>query len=311
MIRVAGGTKLVPTVGWVGRMKSLATLICIGFVALASPVCWGQQIKVAYIAGTLDVARNAAGKLDYSDERVCTINWANGAKLTQFSYEGVAFIEKGNLRLKGVYELVSLVNKESEFVTIAYADDWGQAHLLELRLKSDGRSFLERLGSRSHRAINTGPVDTSPLGSTLGPILGESVHSLAVRSSTWSGIRGGAQAKLSLSTGGLAVVESNTDKLELEYASIISMEYGEKVSAGLVRAVILSAVTMNELPFFLMRKKHKHFLTIAYIDAQGSTQVVQVEIPKYRARMLILEVELRSGKKVMYESEQAARDVYG
>jgi len=51
-------------------------------------------------------------------------------------------------------------------------------------------------------------------------------------------------------------------------------------------------------------------LTIGYV-ANGGLQAIVIELPKYSSRALILELELRSGKKVEYESKKVAADVYG
>jgi hypothetical protein len=61
----------------------------------------------------------------------------------------------------------------------------------------------------------------------------------------------------------------------------------------------------------LFSKKRKHFLTIGWNDANDKPQGVVLEIPKGTAKSFLIALEVRSGKKVEYESEEARKHVHG
>ena len=61
----------------------------------------------------------------------------------------------------------------------------------------------------------------------------------------------------------------------------------------------------------LFSKKRKHFLTIGFDDAEGKPQGVVLEVAKGRPKTFITILEVRSGKKVEYESEEAKKHVHG
>ena len=61
----------------------------------------------------------------------------------------------------------------------------------------------------------------------------------------------------------------------------------------------------------LLSKKRKHYLTIGYTDGNDKPQGVVIEIPKGTVKSTITILEVRSGKKVEYESEEARKHVHG
>ncbi len=93
-------------------------------------------------------------------------------------------------------------------------------------------------------------------------------------------------------------------RFEIPYENITSLEYGQKAGRRLGVALTLTL-------WALLSKKRKHFLTIGFTDANEKAQGVVLEIPKGSAKSTIIVLEMRSGKKVEYESEEARKHVHG
>jgi hypothetical protein len=91
---------------------------------------------------------------------------------------------------------------------------------------------------------------------------------------------------------------------EIPYENITSLEYGQKAGRRLGVALTLTI-------WALLSKKRKHFLTIGFTDDNEKPQGVVLEIPKGTAKSFITIIEVRSGKKVEYESEEAKKHVHG
>ena len=100
------------------------------------------------------------------------------------------------------------------------------------------------------------------------------------------------------------VFHSEKGGFEIPYASIKTLEYGQKAGRRVGVAIVITV-------WALFSKKRKHFLTIGYNDAAGTPQGVVIEIAKGRAKTFITILEARSGKKVEYESEEAKKHVHG
>ena len=98
--------------------------------------------------------------------------------------------------------------------------------------------------------------------------------------------------------------QSPKGNFEIPYENITSLEYGQKAGRRLGVALTLTI-------WALLSKKRKHFLTIGFTDANEKPQGVVLEIPKGTAKSFITIIEVRSGKKVEYESEEAKKHVHG
>jgi hypothetical protein len=114
----------------------------------------------------------------------------------------------------------------------------------------------------------------------------------------------GAIGKLNTKSDKVFVFESPKGKFEIAYENITSLEYGQKVGRRLGVALTISI-------WALLSKKRKHFLTIGYTDDNDKPHGVVLEIPKGSAKAFITILEVRSGKKVEYESEEARKHVHG
>ena len=98
--------------------------------------------------------------------------------------------------------------------------------------------------------------------------------------------------------------KSEKGGFEIPYENITSLEYGQKAGRRLGVAITLNL-------WALLSKKRKHFLTIGFTDENDKPQGVVLEIPKGTVKSTIVILEVRSGKKVEYESEEARAHVHG
>lgn len=100
------------------------------------------------------------------------------------------------------------------------------------------------------------------------------------------------------------IFRSSKGSFEIPYENVTSLEYGQKAGRRVAVAIVISV-------WALFSKKRKHFLTIGFNDANDKPQGVVLEIPKGTAKAMITVIEVRSGKKVEYESEEAKKHLHG
>ena len=93
----------------------------------------------------------------------------------------------------------------------------------------------------------------------------------------------------------------------IPYNQFIDIEYGQKagrrVGAALATAILISPVGL----FLLFSKKRKHFVTIGYKGEDGKDQVAIFELGKDIVRESLAVLEARSGKKIVYQDEEAKK----
>jgi hypothetical protein len=121
---------------------------------------------------------------------------------------------------------------------------------------------------------------------------------------TIAGLPEGTMGKLDTKSDKVLVFQSPKGQFEIPYENVTSLEYGQKAGRRLGVALTLTL-------WALLSKKRKHFLTIGFTDEHEKPQGVVLEIPKGTAKSFITIIEVRSGKKVEYESEEAKKHVHG
>jgi hypothetical protein len=93
----------------------------------------------------------------------------------------------------------------------------------------------------------------------------------------------------------------------IPYKLFIDIEYGQKagrrVGASIATAVLISPVGL----FLLFSKKRNHFVTIGYMDDARKEQVAVFELGKDIVRTTLAILEARSGKKIVYQDDEAKR----
>lgn len=99
----------------------------------------------------------------------------------------------------------------------------------------------------------------------------------------------------------LFMAEKGAGILEIPYKDVSEMEYGQKVGRRWKAAVIWAG------PAALLFKARKHFLTVTYKDASGRDQAAVLELGKDIVRTTLASMEARTGRKVTYQDEEAAK----
>ena len=96
------------------------------------------------------------------------------------------------------------------------------------------------------------------------------------------------------------VAEKGGGMVEIPYKKISEVEYGQKVGRRWKSAILLS-------PVMLFTKGRKHYVTITYQDKSGADQAAIFELGKEIVRTTLTILETRTGRKVTYQDEEAAK----
>lgn len=124
----------------------------------------------------------------------------------------------------------------------------------------------------------------------------------------WPDVPEGAEGKVRMEEDA-AVFLFHGRRFTLPYASITSIEYGQKVGRRIGATIGWGVTTLGvaALPM-LLSKKRRHFATIGYTDEQGRPQGLVVEFGKEIKRGAMKMLSLKSGKEIEFESEQARKE---
>jgi hypothetical protein len=87
--------------------------------------------------------------------------------------------------------------------------------------------------------------------------------------------------------------DRDTGLLKIPWKVILELEYGQELSRSAKRLFVT--------------KSRQHFLTLVFRDEQGQEQSVVLELGKDLVRPGLAAMEARSGRKVTYQDEEAAR----
>ena len=119
---------------------------------------------------------------------------------------------------------------------------------------------------------------------------------------------GGSNAFLSRGTKGTVETSDNTTfvltaqgkTLQIPYAKINLIEYGQNVSRRIVLAILIS-------PIFLLAKSREHFVTLGYTDDQGHQQAIVLQFDKRLIRSTLTTLEVRTGRTVRCQDDDARK----
>lgn len=122
--------------------------------------------------------------------------------------------------------------------------------------------------------------------------------------------------------GGTANIKQGTEKTldasdekfvsfadwKIPYEKITALSYGQHAGRRVGATVALGVTTLGlgALPV-LFSKKRRHYLTIEYTDEAGKAQAAIFEVGKDSIRTVMKTLEVRSGKKIEYEDEEAKK----
>ncbi len=88
--------------------------------------------------------------------------------------------------------------------------------------------------------------------------------------------------------------------VSIPYASIVSLEYGQKAGRRVAVAILVT-------PWALFSKKRKHYLTITYNDRAGKEQAGVFELGKNIVRTTLKILEVRTGKEIEFQDAEACK----
>jgi hypothetical protein len=117
---------------------------------------------------------------------------------------------------------------------------------------------------------------------------------------TLAGVPAKSKAQLDLSAPDVLIFVCGGQTLNIGYAKIDTLEYGQNVSRRYAAALLIS-------PIFLLSKSRQHFVTIGYKDADGKQQALVFRVEKSDVRSILTTLEARSGRRVEYQDEEARK----
>jgi hypothetical protein len=178
-----------------------------------------------------------------------------------------------------------------------------------LALVQFGALILKRLFTES-RTMNTQPKMKAVLLAIVGvALLLAPVRTYAVGSKE-AQYDGGTITEIPKAQKGTFIIgdaslrfEYNQTGYEIPYASIMDMEYGNKPSTRIGTSIGVALVCIPcGIASLFVKAKH-HFLTLEF--TQGTTkQAVVFELGKALPQTLLPVLEVKTGKKVVYQDEK-------
>jgi hypothetical protein len=94
------------------------------------------------------------------------------------------------------------------------------------------------------------------------------------------------------------VADKGNGVARLPYDKIDSFEYGQKASHRLKTAILLT-------PWSLFSKKRRHYLSLIWKDEEGKDQGAVLELGKDILRPTVMVLEVKTGKKMVFQDEEA------
>jgi hypothetical protein len=94
--------------------------------------------------------------------------------------------------------------------------------------------------------------------------------------------------------------QTKAGNILVPYARVNLLEYGQKVDRRYVLAILIS-------PLLLFSKKRQHFLTVGYTDEEGRQQAAIFRVNKSDVRAVLVSLEVKTGRKVEYQDEEARK----
>src|SRR5262245_43397499 len=95
--------------------------------------------------------------------------------------------------------------------------------------------------------------------------------------------------------------------LRVEYEAIHHLEFGQNAQRR-VGAAIGATALLGPFGLLVLRSKHRaHYLTVAYRDDLGASQVLVLELGKRIVRNTLAVIEARSGMAIEYQDEEARK----
>jgi hypothetical protein len=125
---------------------------------------------------------------------------------------------------------------------------------------------------------------------------------------TVSAIPQNTEGKINADDSKVAVFHWDKDEWKIPYDKVSSLSYGQHAGRRVGATVALGVTTLGigALPM-LFSKKRRHYFTIGYKDDAGADQAAIFEVGKDAVRTLLKTMEVRTGKKIEYEDDEARK----
>jgi hypothetical protein len=121
---------------------------------------------------------------------------------------------------------------------------------------------------------------------------------------TISGIKPKADARLDLTATDNLTVQCGPTTFRIDYRKVNTLEYGQNVSRRYAAAILIS-------PVLLLSKSRRHYVTIGYVDPDGTQQAMVLRVEKGDIRTVLAALEARTGRRVEYTDDEARKSGKG
>jgi hypothetical protein len=96
------------------------------------------------------------------------------------------------------------------------------------------------------------------------------------------------------------VFQSKRATVRIPYERINLLEYGQNVDRRILESILIS-------PLFMLSKKRAHFLSLGYETEDGRQEALVFRVDKKAVRAVLVSLEARTGRKVVYQDEEARK----
>jgi hypothetical protein len=118
---------------------------------------------------------------------------------------------------------------------------------------------------------------------------------------TLSGIEEKAEGRVNTTSDNVLRFDaSKKGSIEIPYAAVSALEYGQKAGRRVAVGILVS-------PLALFSKKRNHYLTITYMDNAGKEQAGVFELGKDLVRTTLKILEVRTGKEIEFQDAEACK----
>ena len=125
---------------------------------------------------------------------------------------------------------------------------------------------------------------------------------------TTESLKKGVEGKIITDDEKTMVFDYKSGKLQIPYDKVQNLAYGQHAGRRVGATVAWGVTTLGIMALpLLFCKKRKHYLTLEYTDDNGKNQAAVFEIGKEAVRWTLKALEVRTGKKVEYEDDEARK----